>query len=43
MKIVIDAGYRDYVGIEYEGRDPDEVSGIRKSRELLELCNAELS
>ncbi len=36
MKIVLDAGYNGYVGIEYEGSIDDEYTGIRKSKELLE-------
>jgi len=43
MKIVLDAGYRGYVGIEHEGRNPDEVSGIRKSKELLQRYEVELA
>jgi len=34
MKIVKDAGYRGYVGIEYEG-EIAEVEGIKKAKELL--------
>ncbi|MBL8852106.1 MAG: sugar phosphate isomerase/epimerase [Planctomycetaceae bacterium] len=40
MKIVTDAGYHGYVGIEYEGSDPDESTGIRKTKELLERVRA---
>ena len=36
MRIVLDAGYRGYVGIEYEGEDPDEAAGIRTTKVLLE-------
>jgi L-ribulose-5-phosphate 3-epimerase len=36
MKIVLDAGYRGYVGIEYEGSDLDESAGIRATKQLLE-------
>lgn len=35
MKIVVDAGYRGYVGIEYEGSQISEMEGIAKSKELL--------
>ena len=35
MQIVLDHGYHGYVGIEYEGHDLDEVTGIKKSRDLL--------
>lgn len=40
MKIVTDAGYHSYVGIEYEGRELDEFAGIRKTKELLERVQA---
>lgn len=43
MKIVLAAGYHGYVGIEYEGTVADEMTGIRKSKELLERTLAELS
>ena len=43
MKIVLDAGYKGYVGIEYEGGNPNEVAGIKKSKELLLRCEAELA
>lgn len=36
LKIVIDAGYHGYVGIEYEGRELDEFEGIRRTKALLE-------
>lgn len=35
MKIVLDAGYNGYVGIEYEGNKLDEFEGIRATRKLL--------
>jgi L-ribulose-5-phosphate 3-epimerase len=35
MKIVVDAGYRGWVGIEYEGSKLDEYAGIRATKELL--------
>lgn len=35
MKIVLDAGYRGYVGIEYEGGQVSEVEGIKKTKDLL--------
>jgi L-ribulose-5-phosphate 3-epimerase len=40
MKIVTDAGYHSYVGIEYEGSELDEYAGIRKTKELLERVRA---
>jgi L-ribulose-5-phosphate 3-epimerase len=36
MRIVLDAGYRGYVGIEWEGNEPGEVEGIRLTKALLE-------
>ncbi len=38
MKIVLDAGYRGYVGIEWEGGGLDEQAGIRATKRLLEKC-----
>ncbi|WP_237061913.1 sugar phosphate isomerase/epimerase family protein [Microbulbifer zhoushanensis] len=35
MQIVKSAGYRGWVGIEYEGNRLDEAEGIRQTRELL--------
>lgn len=35
MKIVLDAGYRGYVGIEYEGGQVGEMEGIQKTKDLL--------
>lgn len=42
MKIVLDAGYRGYVGIEYEGFKLSEPDGIRATKRLLERVAAEL-
>ncbi len=36
MKIVLDAGYSGFVGIEYEGPNPDEIGGVRLCKKLLE-------
>ena len=36
MKIVKDAGYRGYIGIEYEGRTIGEVEGIQLTKKLLQ-------
>lgn len=36
MRIVLDAGYDRYVGIEYEGDQYDEFRGIRATKQLLE-------
>jgi sugar phosphate isomerase/epimerase len=35
MKIVLDAGYHGYVGIEWEGNTPDEMTGVKLTRDLL--------
>jgi sugar phosphate isomerase/epimerase len=43
MKIVIDAGYHDYVGIEYEGSKIPEIEGVKKTKALLEKVREELS
>ena len=36
MKIVLDAGYHGYVGIEYEGGKLSEPEGIKATKKLLE-------
>lgn len=36
LGIVKDAGYRGWIGIEYEGNDGDEVAGIQATKALLE-------
>lgn len=43
MKIVIDHGYRGYVGIEYEGGKIGEPEGILATKRLLEKVRGELS
>lgn len=43
MKIVLDAGYRGYVGIEYEGSRLSEPDGIRATKALLERVRSEFS
>ncbi|MCZ6836922.1 MAG: sugar phosphate isomerase/epimerase [Planctomycetota bacterium] len=43
MKIVRDANYRGWVGVEYEGEDPDEVEGVKKTMRLLERVRESLS
>jgi hypothetical protein len=43
MKIVLDAGYRSFVGIEYEGDKMSEPDGIRATKKLLERVQNELS
>ena len=43
MKIVLDAGYNGYVGIEYEGNVLGEIEGIRATKNLLERVGSSLS
>jgi sugar phosphate isomerase/epimerase len=43
MKIVLDAGYRGFVGIEYEGDKMSEADGIRATKKLLEKVHLELA
>ncbi len=43
LKIVLDAGYHGYVGIEYEGGKLSEPDGIRATKKLLEKVRAEMS
>jgi len=42
MKIVLDAGFRAFVGIEYEGTRLSEPDGIRATKALLEKIREEL-
>lgn len=42
MKIVLDAGYHGWVGIEYEGSRLSEPDGIRATKKLLETVRDEL-
>jgi len=43
MRIVLDAGYRGHVGIEYSGDRLSEPEGIRQTKKLLERLRAELA
>jgi len=43
MRIVLDAGYRGHVGIEYEGDGLSEVEGIRATKTLLERVRAKVA
>lgn len=43
FQIVLAAGYKGYVGIEYEGSKLDEFSGIKRSKKQFEDVLAELS
>ncbi|RPE12142.1 sugar phosphate isomerase/epimerase [Chitinophaga lutea] len=42
LKIVKDAGYTGFIGIEYEGQKDDEATGVRKTMELLKRIGGEL-
>ena len=42
LRIVLDAGYRGYVGIEYEGREIEDIEGIRLTKALLEQTRESL-
>jgi len=42
MRIVLDAGYRGYVGIEYEGESLSEAEGVEKTKALLVRVRVEL-
>lgn len=42
MKTVLDHGYHGWVGIEWEGGNPDEYEGIRLTKKLLETCREKL-
>lgn len=43
MRIVLDHGYRGFVGVEYEGDGLGPEEGIIKTRELLERVRDNLS
>jgi sugar phosphate isomerase/epimerase len=43
IKIVLDAGYHSWIGIEWEGNSPSEPEGVRLTKALLEKVRAELS
>ncbi len=43
MEIVLDAGYRGYVGIEYEGGGLSEYDGVKATKKLLEKCRDQLA
>mgnify|MGYP001083686659 CR=1 FL=1 len=43
MRIVLDHGYRGFVGVEYEGSELGEEEGILKTRVLLEKVREDLS
>lgn len=43
LKIVLDAGYRGHIGIEYEGEALPEEEGIRRTKALLERVRNQLA
>ncbi len=43
LKIVLDSGYRGYVGMEYEGSELSEPDGIKATKLLLERVREELA
>jgi L-ribulose-5-phosphate 3-epimerase len=42
MKIVLDAGFHSWIGIEYEGDHLDERTGVARTKALLERIKSEL-
>jgi L-ribulose-5-phosphate 3-epimerase len=43
LKIVLDAGYRGYIGVEWEGEKPDEKEGVLLTKKLLETVRDEMT
>jgi len=43
IKIVLAAGYRGYIGIEYEGDAHTEMDGIARTKKALEDLRTKLS
>ncbi|MEM6843115.1 MAG: sugar phosphate isomerase/epimerase family protein [Bacteroidota bacterium] len=43
IRIMLDAGYRGFVGVEYEGDNLEQEEGIIKTRELLEKVRNDLA
>jgi sugar phosphate isomerase/epimerase len=43
IRIVLDAGYRGHIGIEWEGMQPDDVEGVRLANVLLQRIRDELA
>lgn len=43
LRIVLDAGFRGYIGVEYEGNQVSEDEGIRKTKALLERLRSQLA
>ena len=42
LKVVVDAGYRGWVGVEYEGSELPPREGILKTKKLLERVRQDL-
>jgi len=43
VEIVVKAGYKGYIGVEYEGQKHTEIEGIKRTKQALEEIRAELS
>jgi len=43
LTIMLDAGYRGHVGVEYEGGKLSESEGIKATKKLLEKCRTQLA
>ena len=43
LRLVLDAGYRGYIGVEWEGMTPGDVEGIRLTQSLLERLRDRLA
>jgi sugar phosphate isomerase/epimerase len=43
LRIVLAAGYRGYIGVEWEGMTPGDIEGIRLTQALLERVREELA
>lgn len=43
LKIVVESGYKGWIGIEYEGHELDEYAGIKASKALIERALASLA
>ena len=43
VEIVVKAGYKGYIGIEYEGQKHEEIEGIKRTKQALEEVRTELS
>jgi L-ribulose-5-phosphate 3-epimerase len=43
IRIVLDSGYRGYIGIEWEGMAPEDVEGVRLAKVLLDRIRNDLA